>query len=105
MTLEQLSAILKQTGYPVAFESFSKKEAPAMPYICYLAPQVNNFYADGVVYYSATRISVMLYTNLRDLTAEGKVEAVLTANGITWTKDADYNEREKCYEIIYEIEV
>lgn len=105
MTLEQLSHVLKSTGYPVAFQSFPKKDAPAMPYICYSAPEVNNFYADGIVYFSFTRISVELFTPLRDLAVEGKVESALTANGISWTKDADYNDREKCYEIIYEIEV
>lgn len=105
MSLEQLSQILKLTGFPVAFQSFPKKEAPAMPYICYSAPEVNNFYADGIVYYSFTRITVELYTVTRDMDVEKKVESVLTTNGISWTKDADYNDREKCYEIIYEIEV
>lgn len=105
MTLEQLAKILKQIGYPVVFEAFPKKEAPEMPYICYMAPEVNNFFADGIVYYSTTRIAVLVYTKLRDLSVEGRVEAILTANGITWTKDADYNGREKCYEIVYEIEV
>lgn len=105
MTLKNVSKILQKTGYPVAFEAFPKEDVPAMPYICYMSPEVNNFFADGIVYHSTTRVTVLLYTALRDLTVEQTVESVLTGNGITWTKDADYNEREKCYEIVYEIEV
>lgn len=105
MTLEQLSEILQKTNLPVTLEAFPKGKVPPMPYICYSAPEVNNFYADGIVYYSVTRIGVALYTELRDVAVETIVENVFAENGIAWTKDADYNDREKCYEIIYEIEV
>lgn len=105
MTLEQLSGVLLRTKLPVAFQAFPKKEAPAMPYLCYEVPQANNFFADGIVYYSATRAFVTLYTAERNLAAEQIVETVFSANQIPWTKDAVYNEREKCFEILYEIEV
>ena len=105
MTLEQLSGILLETNYPVAFQAFPKKDAPAMPYLCYEVPQANNFFADGIVYYSAGRVSVFLYTQSRDLHAETIVETVFSLHQIPWTKDAVYVEREKCFEILYEIEV
>lgn len=105
MTLEQLSTILQKTKYPVALQAFPKKSAPAMPYICYEVPQANNFFADGVVYFSASRAYVTLYTTVRELTVEQTVETVLGSHQIPWTKDAVYNEREKCFEILYEIEV
>ena len=105
MTLEQLSAILLETKFPVAFQAFPKKDAPPMPYLCYEAPQANNFYADGIVYHSSTHVSVLLYTDCRDLKAENAVEQIFAAHQIPWTKDAVYDEREKCFEILYEIEV
>lgn len=105
MTLEQLSTILQKTKYPVAFQAFPQKNAPAMPYICYEVPQANNFFADGIVFFSASRAAVILYTAKRDLTAEQTVESIFNASKIPWTKDAVFNELQRCYEIEYEIEV
>ena len=105
MTLEQLSTILQKTKYPVVLQAVPKKSAPAMPYICYEVPQANNFFADGIVFFSASRATVILYTANRDLVAEQTVENVFNVSKIPWTKDSVFNELQKCYEIEYEIEV
>lgn len=105
MTLEQLSVVLLETGYPTAFQSFPKKDAPPMPYLIYQAPQANNFFADGIVFFSSSRCICFLYTKLRDPAVEITVETVLNKHQLPWTKDAVYDETEKCFEITYEIEV
>lgn len=105
MTLVEFTALLKRTGYPVALQAFPKDKQPLAPYLCYTQPETNNFHADGIVYFSTSRIVVVLYTALRDLGAEESVEAVFAEANIVWTKDAAYNEREKLHQITYEIEV
>lgn len=105
MTLEQLSSILKETGYPVAYKSFPATEKIHFPHICYESPENNNFFADGIVYYFSTRIAIALYTKNKNPTAECRLESVFDLHGLPWIKDAYYNDKQKCYEIDYEIEV
>ena len=103
MTLSEMAELLKRTGLPVAYESFPEGEAPPLPFICYTNPEDNNFAADGTVYHSSKVIHVELYTERRDLEIEKAVEAVLSA--FFYEKTAIYLDDEKCYEILYELEV
>lgn len=105
MTLEELNTILKKTGYPVAFKSFQTEQKVSFPNICYQETEANTFFADGVVYFSSRRITVALYCKHKNQKAETQLETVFDGNGIPWVKDAYYNEKQKCYEIDYEIEV
>ena len=90
MTLDELSTLLQTTGLPVTYRTWPESEAPPLPYLCYLESYSNNFAADGTV--------------LRDPETEAKVEAVL-ASVAFWEKTITYIETEKCYQILYEIEV
>ena len=56
------------------------------------------------MYFSAPHMQIELYEPLRDPETEAKVEAVL-ASVAFWEKTITYIETEKCYQILYEIEV
>ena len=73
------------------------------PYICYFQDADHNFAADGIVYYSRKIIVVRLYTDKRDEVSEGKVETALT--DMYYSKDIQFLDSEKIYEITYTIEV
>lgn len=103
MTLEALKTLLDGTKLPVSYSSVPLDEATVKPYICYSQDNANNFAADGIVFYSRKVISVKLYTETRDLTAEAKVETALKE--MYWTKTPDFLDDQKIYEITYEIEV
>lgn len=105
MTLEKLVSILAKTSYPIAYKSFPAGEKVKYPNICYEAPEANNFFADGIVYYSSTRITVTLYTKNKNPAAETRLETIFDQNNLPWVKDGYYNDKQKCYEIDYEIEV
>lgn len=103
MTLEDLREILESTGIPVAYRAWPEDAAPPLPYICYIAAYSNNFAADGVVYHKISHIQVELYTEKKELLCEAKVENALAS--FFWEKEEIYLDDEKCYEILYEIEV
>lgn len=105
MTLEDVKTLLESTGLPVAYRAFPEGDAPALPFVCYHSPYTNNFTADGVTYAIINHINVELYTQVKDPGTEGKVEAALTGAGIYWEKSETYLEDEKCFQILYEIEV
>lgn len=103
MTLEALASALESTGLPVTYLAWPEGSAPPLPFICYLVVSSNNLFADGQVYLTVQRIHVELYTKVKDLDAESRVEDALRE--IPWQKSETYLNTEKCYQILYEIEV
>lgn len=107
MKLTDFNQILQSTGFPVAYRAFPENDGKnpplAMPYICYLETGTNNFAADGVVYKKVAKLAVELYTETKDFGAEEKVEQVLSS--FYWQKDEEYLDDEKCYFVLYELEV
>lgn len=103
MSLEEFKSLLKTTGLPVAYYAFPEKNAPTLPFICYLVAFTNNFCADGKVYEKNNCIQVELYTKKKSHETEGKVEEALSP--FYWDKTETYLETEKCFKITYELEV
>lgn len=101
MTLEEFAKQLETAGFPVAFYEFPKEEPHDPPFICYLTPGASQFGADGVVYYSGTKVQVELYTLQKDLEAEKKVETALAS--FYFQKDEGYLEDEKIYMVTYQL--
>jgi len=84
VTLSELYALLKSTGYPVAYSHFPAESAPEPPFITYREVESANFFADSQVHKKIIHVSVELYTDRKDLTAEAALEAVFDMNGITY---------------------
>lgn len=103
MRLEELKTLLGTTGLPVTYRAWPENDAPPMPYICYLVTYSNNFGADNQVYHKIDHIQVELYTKLKDQEAEDRVENALSS--LYWDKTEEYIDSERCYQILYEIEV
>lgn len=106
MTLEGLYTLLNTTFQgKVCYNAFPEGEAPAMPFICIVATNTDNFAADNQVYHKRQRVDIELYTKRKDLTTEGTLENVLDGAGIFYNASDTYLDDEKCFERIYEIEV
>ena len=103
MSLEELKTLLGTTGLPVTYRAWPENEAPPLPFICYLVAYSNNFGADNRVYHKIDHIQVELYTKLKDPEAEDRVENALSS--LYWDKTEEYIDSERCYQILYEIEV
>lgn len=101
MPYEDIFKLLKSTGIPVTYNAWKTKKK--LPYICYLNAYSNNFAADGNVYYLINHLQIELYTEEKDTEAEEKVEQALSS--FFWEKTEEYIDTERCYQIIYEIEV
>lgn len=104
MTLEEIVTILTSTDLPVSYSNVPIGDNQR-PYIVYYQTGVNNFAADGIAYYSAKRISIVLYSDNRDRTSEGLIESKLSEADIFWTKTEEYLDDEKVFSVNYEIEV
>lgn len=102
--MEELLRMLDEVQIPFAYHHFAEGESPEPPFICYLLPGSNNFAADGKVYYKINEVHIELYTDLKDLAVEQKVEDALDAHGIFYNKSETWIESEKLYEVLYTFE-
>ena len=103
--MERLITILDSIGIPYAYDHFAEGESPEPPFICYLLPASDNFVADGRAYFKIDEVHIELYTDRKDLSMEGKIEAVLDAHGIFYEKSEVWIESEKLYEVLYTFEM
>lgn len=99
--MDDLLTLLKSTGLPVAYHHFDAPPAP--PYIVYLSPDTQNFFADNRVYCQIENYQVELYTVKKDPASEALLEGLFNANDIPWDKNGLYLEGEKLYQVVYEI--
>ena len=103
--MDEILAIVEETGLPYAYDHFAEGEAPEPPFVCFLLPGSNNFAADGRVYYKISDVHIEMYTDLKDPILEQNVEAVLDEHGIFYDKTEVWIESEKLYEVLYSFEM
>lgn len=103
MKLIELKHILERTGLPVAYNCFQTEQQ--LPFICYMETGTNNFGADNKVYSVIRDITIELYTKTKDIITEMNLEDTLDDYEIFWNKEETWLDDEKCYMIIYQIEI
>lgn len=103
--MDKLLEILAEIGIPFAYDHFAEGESPEPPFICYLLPGTNNFAADGIAYFKINEVNIELYTDIKDLDVEQRIEAVLDRYGIFYAKSEVWIESERLYEILYSFEM
>ena len=105
MTYDEIATMVEETGIPSAYDHFAEGESPDPPFICFLLPGSENFFADDEVYEQVTDVSIELYTDKKTPPLERRVEKVLYRYGITWDKTEVWIDEEKMYEVRYELNV
>lgn len=103
--MEELLKIIKETGFPFAYDHFAEGESPDLPFICYLLQGSNNFAADGRVYFKINEVQIELYTDTKDLLVEQKMEEVLDVHEVFYNKSETWIDSEKLYEVLYQFEM
>lgn len=103
--MDELLKMLGEMQIPFAYDHFAEGESPDPPFLCYLLPGSNNFSADGRVYYKISEVHIEVYTDLKDLSVEATVEAVLDEHGIFYNKSETWIDSEKLYEVLYTFEM
>lgn len=102
--MDELMELMKEMGIPYAYDHFAEGESPDPPFLCFLLPGSDNFAADGRVYYKISEVRVELYTDIKDVSAEQAVEAVLDRHSIFYEKSETWIDSEKLYEVLYRFE-
>jgi len=94
-----------ETGLLFACDHFAEGEFLDSPFLVFLFPGSDNFYADGQVYFRISVLHFERYTDAKAPDVEARVEAVLDAHGIFYNKSEVWMETERLYEVFYDMEV
>lgn len=105
MTHKEVMDLVEQINITSAYHHFAEGEVVNPPFLVYLYPSSNNFSADGKVYCKIHRLDFELYTDKKYTKLERQVEAVLDKHGLFYEKTEVWIEKEKLYEVLYEMEV
>lgn len=108
MTLAQLKSALEEVGSgtfrnKVAYRAFPVNEAPALPFICIMETETDNFTADSRVYKKRQFVDIELYVRVKDPDTESALEQMFYDEGIIWDKSEEYIESEEVLQITYEV--
>ncbi len=105
MTHQEVMEMMAETGIPFAYHHFAEGESPEPPFAVFLYPRADNFSADGKPYFKINHLDIEVYTDLKDVKLETRIEAVLEGHGIFYAKSEVWIETENLYEVLYEMEV
>lgn len=103
MGIQALEQILKETGYPVAYNHFEVKKKP--PYIAFYETESNNVMADNTHYCDIVGVNIELYYLKKSKTVEKRLEDILDKYDIIYQKKEIFIDSEKIYMMLYETEV
>ena len=99
----ELYELLKTLNLPLSYHHFSKPQEP--PFMVYLSAGTENFEADNKVYQKQTFFHVELYSSVKDLVTEKRIEDLFDENEIFYDKNEVYINAESLYQVVYEITI
>lgn len=105
MTHKEVNLMVKSMGLPYAYYQFPENTAKAPPFICYFYSGSKDLYADQENYQRIEELNIELYTKSKDFNLEASIEAILKANGFTYSRQDSYISDEKMWQIAYEMDV
>lgn len=105
MTFAEVNTMLGEVGIPTAYYQFTADTAQAPPFICFFYVRNNDFLADSTNYGKIEHLVIELYTDVKDFDMEARVENVLNAHGLVYTRDETKLDSERMYEVIFETDV
>lgn len=103
--MDELLEILGETGMPFAYDHFAEGDSPEPPFICYLVPHSDDFWADGARYLRVSACRIELYTDAKDRQREAAVEAALERHGVLWSRSEAWIESERLLMNIYSFDI
>lgn len=105
MTYQEVANMIEDFGIPFAYFSYPNDQAPPLPYCVYYYPDRDDMIADNENYVKIEALNIEIYTEVKDLTLEERIEAILKANKIVFDRTESFINSENMYQILYESEV
>lgn len=101
----QMLGMFETYGIPITYYSYPERHAPALPYAVYYFPDQRPEAADDISWTGIATLNVELYTREKDFMTEQKVDEILSAYDLVYTKDEAYINNEHMFQVLYQMEV
>lgn len=106
MSIKEFKEILDGSGIPFSYDHWADSQISEFPYGVYRTEEEEPVCTDGGVAFSLLNITVSLWTKIKDLSAERKLEAALSAADVFFQKSGtSYEYEENAYVTTYEIQI
>lgn len=105
MTHTEVATMIASIGLPYAYYEFPDDTEQEPPFVVFYYPQSDDLYADNQNYVGITQLNIELYTDEKDFDLESTVESVLAGAGLTYTKMETRIDKERMWQILYQMEV
>lgn len=105
MTYKEVAAMISGTQIPFAYDHFDEGAAPPPPFICFYYEGSQDLSADNTNYQQIRPLTLELYTDNKDFSTEGKVEAALNDAGLVYSRSETFIDSERLYEVVYQTSV
>lgn len=104
--LNNLFAILDQSGLQSTYGKWSPASPPSLPYLVVMESARDDLYADGSHYKKFYNFTIELYFAKKDPLVEEALEGLFDANDISWSVGDDiYIDTDRYFERPYYIEM
>lgn len=101
MTLKEIINMLRETGYPVAYDHFPSA-VPSIPYIAVSATGTDNVFADNGTYKQRMGFQIELCTETKNPAQEKILTDILDNNNICWELTSEaYDADDGVFSLIY----
>lgn len=98
-----IERIAQELGIPCEYYQFETAQAP--PFFVWFMSENTDIKADNENYVDKEVFNLELYTAYKDFELEKKLEDILKSSGFCYSKESNFIDSEKCYQIAYESEV
>ena len=105
MTYKEVASMIAGMNYPYAYDPFAEGNAAPPPFICFYFSGSDDLSADNTNYAKIRPLTIELYTDNKDFTAEENVEAALNSAGLVYSRSETFIDSERLYEVIFSTEI
>lgn len=105
MTYQEINSMIETAAIPCAYYEFEEHSGQQPPFITFYFTDDNDVMADGVNYQAIRPLTIELYTNNKDFSLEARLEGILRAHGLPFSRAETYIQSEKMYMTTFYTEV
>lgn len=105
MTRKEVATMVESIGLPFAYYQFDEGTGQAPPFVCFFYTGSDDLYADQKNYQKITGLSIEFYSAEKDFDTEESIEAILNNAGLTYSKEENFIDSEKMWQIAYDMEI
>lgn len=105
MTTGEVKLMIESVGIPSAYYKFKDNTRQQPPFICFFYGDSTDEIADNINYVRKVPLYVELYTDVKDIDLETRVETALNSHELVYMKQSVYIDSERMHETIYTTEL